>query len=87
MVNIKIWQNQFVKYDKQISQKDEVTGKKKVIEKSWFTRGNKLIVVGIRRDDTFIPKIYKNSIYSTPISLITNINDNGEILTKDRREE
>lgn len=87
VVNIKIWQNQFVKYDKQISQKDEVTGKKKVIEKSWFTRGNKLIVVGIRRDDTFIPKIYKNSIYSTPISLITNINNNGEILTKDRREE
>lgn len=87
VVNVKIWQNQFVKYDKQISKKDEVTGKKKIIEKSWFSRGNKLIIVGIRRGDNFIPKIYKNSIYSTPISLITNIDNNGEILIKDRREE
>lgn len=87
VVNVKIWQNQFVKYDKQISKKDEVTGKKKVIEKSWFSRGNKLIIVGIRRGDNFIPKIYKNSIYSTPISLITNIDDNGEILVKDERDE
>lgn len=87
VVNVKIWQNQFVKYDKQISKKDEVTGKKKIIEKSWFSRGNKLIIVGIRRGDNFIPKIYKNSIYSTPISLITNIDDNGEILVKDERDE
>lgn len=87
VVNVKIWQNQFVKYDKQISKKDEVTGKKKVIEKSWFSRGNKLIIVGIRRGDNFIPKIYKSSIYSTPISLITNIDDNGEILVKDERDE
>lgn len=87
VVNVKIWQNQFVKYDKQISKKDEVTGKKKVIEKSWFSRGNKLIIVGIRRGDNFIPKIYKNSIYSTSISLITNIDDNGEILVKDERDE
>lgn len=87
VVNVKIWQNQFVKYDKQISKKDEVTGKKKIIEKSWFSRGNKLIIVGIRRGDNFIPKIYKNSIYSTPISLITNIDNNGEILVKDERDE
>lgn len=87
VVNVKIWQNQFVKYDKQISKKDEVTGKKKVIEKSWFSRGNKLIIVGIRRGDNFIPKLYKNSIYSTPISLITNIDNNGEILVKDERDE
>lgn len=62
VVNVKIWKNQFAKWDKQIFEKD-ADGAKHVIEKSWFTRGNKLIITGIRRDDTFVPKKYKNTQY------------------------
>lgn len=80
VVNLKIYRAQFSKYDKQISVKDEVTGKKTIIERSWFKRGNKLMVVGIRRGDNFVPKIYKNNPYFTyPIELITNIDDDGEV--------
>ena len=51
VVNLKIYRSQFSKYDKQISVKDEVTGKKTIIERSWFKRGNQLMIVGIRRGD------------------------------------
>ena len=70
VVNVKIWDTQFTKYDKQISIKLD-TGKKKIIERSWFSRGNKLLLCGIRRGDNFIPKIYKNGCgLSSPIILI-----------------
>lgn len=70
VVNVKIWDAQFTKYDKQISIKLD-TGKKKIIERSWFSRGNKLLLCGIRRGDNFIPKIYKNGCgLSSPIILI-----------------
>jgi DNA polymerase-3 subunit alpha len=60
VVNVKIYQAQYAKFDKQISEKNS-DGTKTVKEKSWFTRGTKLLVTGIRRDDTFQLKKYKNT--------------------------
>lgn len=60
VVTVKIWKNQFSDWDKQLSQLGE-DGKKHVLEKSWFSRGTKLIITGIRRGDNFIPKKYKNT--------------------------
>lgn len=79
VVNLKVYRAQFSKYDKQISVKDEVTGKKTIIERSWFKRGNKLMVAGIRRGDNFVPKVYKNSIFEFPIELIVNIDADGVV--------
>ena len=84
VVPVKIYRAQFVKYDKQISERQE-DGHKKVIEKSWFARGNKLIFTGIRRGDTFVPKVYKNSEFKEPILLITEILDDGYVLTTSQR--
>lgn len=69
VVNVKIWDSQFTKYDKQISAKMD-DGKKKIIERSWFSRGNKIFLTGIRRGNAFVPKIYKSSDVDTPIMLI-----------------
>ena len=85
VVNVKIWNNQFVKYDKQISEKTP-EGKKKVIEKSWFSRGNKIAFVGIRRGDVFIPKIYKNSAWSEPINLIVKIDEDKNLFFQRTRK-
>ena len=80
VINLKIYRTQFSKYDKQVSVKDEVTGKKTIIERSWFTRGNKLMISGLRRGDFFIPKIYKsNKTFEFPIELITSIDKEGNI--------
>ena len=73
VVKVKIFKPQFVKYDKRLFEKDFETGKKKIIEESWFTRGNKIVFHGMRRGDNFIPKVYKNSKYSNPIGLIEEI--------------
>ena len=78
VVNVKIWKNQFAKWDKQISQKG-ADGKKHILEKSWFTKGTKLIITGIRRGDDFVPKKYKST--KEPLfEKIEELDDNGFIL-------
>ena len=75
----------FSHYDKQISQKNEATSKKKIIEKSWLSRGNKIIVTGIRCEDSFVAKKYKNTPFHF-IELITEVK-NGKIKTRGERAE
>lgn len=77
VVSVKVWKSQFAKWDKQISERNE-QGEKHVIEKSFFARGNKLIITGIRRDDTFIPKKYRNTIH--PLFERIDKMENGFIL-------
>lgn len=85
VVNVKVWQAQFTKYDKQLSEKLP-NGKKKVIEKSWFSRGNKLMITGFRRGDNFVPKIYARGRYEHPFELITGV-ENGLLNTIESRSE
>ena len=78
VVTVKVWKNQFAKWDKQISERGE-DGKKHVVEKSFFQRGNKLIITGIRREDNFIPKKYKNTDYPL-FEKIEEMDDKGFIV-------
>lgn len=86
VVTVKFYSGQFTNYDKQISKKDS-SGKKTVIEKSWFLRGNKLLITGIRRGDTFYPKKYYDSIYQHTVCLIEEVGDNGSLKLKYEREK
>ena len=86
VVSVKMYNASFAKYDKQIS-RIQSDGKKKIIEKSWFTRGNKILFTGIKRDNFFIPKVYKKSKWKNPVALITNITDDGYIVLKTERSE
>ena len=79
VVTVKIFGDVFTHYDRQISEKDS-TGKKHVIEKSWFSRGNKLMVVGFRRGSNFVPKRYKSTPEKHRLFLITDVNEKGEML-------
>ena len=45
------------------------------------------MIVGIRRDDFFIPKIYSNSMYDSSIMLIDNISEDGIVTSKSIRED
>jgi len=60
VVEVKFARDFFSMYDKQISQRQE-DGKKKIIERSFFQRGSMLMITGIRSDDMFICKKYKNT--------------------------
>ena len=85
VVMVKIYGNQFSDYDKQISERG-ADGKKHVIRKSEFSRGNKIIVTGIRDEDAFLGKKYKNTPYHL-LETIESIDDNGYITTFSRHDE
>lgn len=85
VVTVKFRKEYFALFDKQISQVQE-NGKKKVIEKSWFKRGNMLMIQGIRRDDNFIAKKYAK----TPghqLYKIISIDEQGEIILQGERKQ
>ena len=52
---------------------------KTVLEKSWFTRGNKLMITGIRRGDQFAPRKYADSAFRHTIQMITTIHTDGTV--------
>ena len=83
VVNVKFRKEHFTLFDKQISERGP-DGVKHVMEKSWFNRGNMIVVQGIRQGDDFITKKYASSgghqLYK--IDLIT---DNNELVLKTER--
>ena len=83
VVTVKIYGAVFTHYDKQLSERS-VDGKKHVIEKSWFQRGNKIVVTGIRQEDSFLAKKYNRTPYHL-VELITQINEDGSIETSGAR--
>lgn len=83
VVTVKIYGAVYTHYDRQISEKNLVTGKKKVIEKSIFSRGNKIIVTGIRRGDEFLAKKYAKTPYHL-VELIEEIKEDGTLITRTR---
>lgn len=85
VVTVRIYGQVYANYDKQISERG-ADGKKHVIEKSVFSRGNKIVVTGIRRGEMdFIAKKYSRTPYHL-VDLITEIKDNGDITLYNRND-
>ena len=83
VVTIKIY-GAFQNYDKQLSEK-RADGTKKIIRKSEFSRGNKIIVIGVRDGaNEFLAKKYAR----TPYHLIETIGaiNNGKIVIDNRND-
>jgi DNA polymerase-3 subunit alpha len=57
VVDVKFRKEYFSLFDKQISERNP-DGTKHVVEKSWFNRGEMIIVQGFRSEDSFIPRKY-----------------------------
>ena len=83
VVNVKFRKEYFALFDKQISEIQE-DNSKKVVEKSWFKRGNILMVQGIRRGDDFIVKKYSNTA-GHQLYRILDIDENGSISIQSER--
>ena len=50
-----------------------------------FSRGNKLLVTGYRRDDQFVPKKYIDSAYRHTLQLIKEIDEQGDLILQTER--
>ena len=74
----------FQNYDKQISERG-ADGKKHVIRKSEFSRGNKIIVTGVRDGQDFRAKKYKNTKFHL-VETIVEVNGN-EVIINNRNDE
>lgn len=70
VVSCKQWAGSFSHYDRQI----KINGK--IEEKSWFSRGNKLMLSGFRRGDQFVLKAPKGQ---HTINLITEVRSDGSL--------
>ena len=78
VITVKMNREYFAYYNRQISSPDE-EGINKVREKGWFTRGNKIMVNGFRRDGMFVCKAYKND-NSHQLYLITDVLPDGSMV-------
>ena len=87
VVECKYQKGQFSHYDRRLSIPDEETGKNKVLENSWFKRGNLLFVRGVRSGDQFRVKTYKNGVYAHSTSLIEKVYEDGVVLQKEERTQ
>ena len=86
VVTVKVFGQVFAHYDKQISEKG-ADGKKHVIEKSIFNRGNKIIVSGIRvGENEFLAKKYARTPWHL-IEKIEEIRADGSMLISCRETE
>ena len=87
IVDVKFYKEEYIYYNKNVSEMVEgKNGKqtKHTIEKSWFTRGNTLLISGVRRENMFIPKKNWDKGYTHTVELITGIGQ--ELALKSKRE-
>lgn len=83
VVNVKFRKEYFTLFDKQISERG-LDGVKHVIQKSWFNRGNMIVVQGIRSGDDFIAKKYQSS-GGHQLYRIEKIQEDGTLILSDSR--
>lgn len=85
-VDVKYRKEQFAYFDSQVSKVEN--GKKVIIERSWFNRGCGVIVHGMRQDDLFMAKTYKNSPMKHSTYKITSLLEGGTKfeVQKDRKK-
>ena len=84
VVTVKFRKEHFALFNKQISQKNP-DGTKTVVEKSWFNRGNKLMIMGIRRGENFIVKKYTNTV-GHQLYIIDEVMGNKITLRNERKQ-
>lgn len=87
VVALKFNKGSYNHYNKRLSVVNEETGKKEVIEESWFKRGTKLLVVGFRREDQFVVKKYSRSIYEHTVEKINDLTEEGYAYLSHERKQ
>ena len=86
VVDVKFTKEYYAMFARQISEKQE-DGTKKVTERGWFGRGNKLLVTGYRRDDQFIGKTYSHTPTHQLYKIQLEENGRDMILIHDRADQ
>ena len=83
VVEVRFRKEYFAMFDKQVSIKG-ADGKKHVVESSWFNKGEKIMVNGMRQGDQFTAKKYKSTEGHT-LYRILQIEDDGKLVLQSER--
>lgn len=75
VVDVKLSPQTYSYYDRKVKDDD-----------SWLKRGNILVIIGYRKEETFYPKIYGDSIYSNSIMKIDKYNNESILFLTQKRE-
>ena len=73
----------FAAFDKQLSE-SRSDGTKRITERSWFNKGNKLMLTGYRREDQFVPKTYARTP-GKELYLIEEVDSEGNLKLRSER--
>lgn len=73
VVEVKLGKGRFSHYDRSVED-----------DKSWLTRGTKVMIVGIRAGEVFYPKTYSQSVYSHTMMKI-DVNKEGQMIIRSDR--
>ena len=84
VVDVKFTKEYYANYNRQLSEV-QLDGTKKVIDKSWFTRGTKIMVTGYRIDDTFRAKSYSHTSTHQLYRIKDVTNDGQDIILEYER--
>lgn len=84
VVDVKFRLEHFAQYDKQISEQKADGKGKTITDKSWFGRGDKIVVTGYRRDDTFVCKKYTKTVGHS-LYKIEEVRENGDLILRNER--
>ena len=85
VVEVRFRKEYFAMFDKQVSVKG-ADGKKHVVESSWFNKGEKIMVNGMRQGDQFTAKKYKSTEGHT-LYRILQIEDDGKLVLQSERAQ
>lgn len=83
VITVRFRKSYFAMFDKQMSER-RGDGTKKITEKSWFSKGNKLMITGYRREDQFVPKTYPKTASHT-LYLIEDVDEHGNMELRSER--
>ena len=83
VITVRFRKPYFALFDKQISE-HRADGTKRIAEKSWFSKGNKLMITGYRREDQFVPKTYSRTPSHT-LYLIEDVDEAGNMKLRSER--
>ena len=83
VIDVKLRKEHFALLDKRISERG-ADGVKHIAEKSWFDRGNMIMVQGIKSENNFVAKKYAHT-NEHQIYKINEIQENGELVLQGER--
>lgn len=86
VVDVKFYAGSYIYYNKVLSTIDE-KGTKHRIEGSWFERNTLLLISGVRRELSFLPKTDWSKGFKHSVQLITRVNEDGSLTLKEDREK